>query len=276
MSIRKPAVANQFYPGNPQMLKQSIMEYLEKAKDSRARGDDNGRENGKSLGRLKAIIAPHAGYIYSGWTAAYAYKLLKELNQDATWKVLLLGPSHHVPFYGAAAPEEDQWQTPFGLVDVKDVRNEIKEGEEIIDVPEAGSYEHSLEVQVPFLQMVLKKFVLYPLILGNLKPKFLADELVEFVQQDDVIVVASSDLSHFFEYSKAKKIDMETSSAIRDLDIARMTEIGDACGKMGILTVMNLAKELKWKCEMLNYKNSGDTAGDMSRVVGYGAYVFYR
>ena len=266
MTIRKPAVVNQFYPGNAQMLKQSIMEYLEKAKTTPL----------PDGARLKAIISPHAGYIYSGWTAAYAYKLLKKLDQEVTWKVLLLGPSHHVPFYGAAAPEEDKWETPLGLVDVKDVRTKLKESEEIIDVPEANSYEHSLEVQVPFLQMVLKKFVLYPLVLGSFKPSLLAKELVDFVQQKDVIIVASSDLSHFLKYSEAKRVDMETSSAICDLDIMRMSEIGDACGKAGILTVMNLAKELGWKCEMLNYKNSGDTVGDMSSVVGYGAYVFYQ
>jgi hypothetical protein len=274
MTIRKPAVANQFYPGNPQMLKQSIMEYLEKARSPIGSGITDANKITKSS-RLKAIISPHAGYIYSGWTAAYAYKLLKGLDQDVTWKVLLLGPSHHVPFYGAAAPEEDKWKTPFGLVDVKDIRSELKESEEIIDVPEANSYEHSLEVQVPFLQMVLKKFVLYPLVLGNLKPKFLAGELAGFAQREDVIVVVSSDLSHFLKYSEAKKVDMETSAAIYDLDIMKMSEMGDACGKSGILTLMNLAKELGWKCEMLNYKNSGDTAGDMNSVVGYGAFAFY-
>jgi AmmeMemoRadiSam system protein B len=263
MTVRRPAVANQFYPGNAMMLKQGMMSYLEKAKPKMPDG------------KIKAIIVPHAGYIYSGWTAAYAYKLLKTLDSEVTWKILLLGPSHHVPFYGAAAPEEDQWQTPFGLVDVVDVRTELRESEEIIDVPNANADEHSLEVQVPFLQMVLKKFVLYPLVLGGIKPSLLAKELEEFVKQPNVIVVASSDLSHFFDYSKAKRIDMETSRAICDLDIMSMTEMGDACGKMGILTAMHLAKTNSWKCEMLNYKNSGDTAGDMSSVVGYGSYVMY-
>jgi len=259
------------------MLKQNIMAYLEKAKvDPRfppfgyKLGDDR-----KATVKIKALIAPHAGYIYSGWTAAYAYKLLKNLDAEITWKILLLGPSHHVPFYGAAAPEEDQWETPFGLVDVRDVRTELKESEEIIDVPNANLDEHSLEVQVPFLQMVLKKFVLYPLVLGGIKPSLLAKELEEFVKQPDVIVVASSDLSHFLRYEEAKEIDMETSRSICDLDIMGMSETGDACGKMGILTAMHLAKILSWKCEMLNYKNSGDTAGDMNRVVGYGAYVMY-
>ena len=264
MSVRRPVVSNQFYPGNPQMLKQSIMEYFEKAKP------------GSFNGKLKAIIVPHAGYIYSGWTAAYAYKLLRRLDQEKTWKILLLGPSHHVPFYGAAAPEEDQWETPLGLVEVKDVRTELKESNEIIDVPDANIDEHSLEVQVPFLQMALPNFILYPLVLGTLRPKLLAAEIEDFAQQKDVVTVASSDLSNFMKYADAKRADLETSTAICDLDIMKMSEVGDACGKMGILTVMEIAKELGWKCEMLNYKNSGDTAGDMNRVVGYGAYAFYQ
>lgn len=273
MTVRKPAVANQFYPGNPQMLRQSIMEYLDKARPE------------ASPGRLKAIISPHAGYIYSGWTAAYAYKLLKGLDQDVDWKILLLGPSHHLPFYGAVAPEEDEWETPLGKVPVADVRGEIVlegpfaqslESNEIIDFPGANTDEHSLEVQVPFLQMTLKKFTLYPLVLGDLRPAFFAREIKKFAAQKDVITIASSDLSHFLKYSEAKRADQITSEAICDLDILKMSELGDACGKMGILTLMHLAKELRWKCDILNYKNSGDTAGDMSRVVGYGAFAFYK
>jgi len=263
MRIRKPAVANQFYPGNVQILKHQLFEYLEKASPS------------EIPGKIKAVISPHAGYIYSGPTAAYAYKILKKLDQSKTWKVLLLGPSHHIPFYGAASPEEEKWETPFGLVDVKNVSNEIPESNEISEIPNANKEEHSLEVQVPFLQTVLKNFVLYPLVLGNVRPNSLASELEEFVKQDDVIIVSSSDLSHFLKYNEAEKVDLNTSEAIVNLDVQKMSEEGDACGAMGILTVMYLARSLGWKCKMLNYLNSGDTAGDKSRVVGYGAYVFY-
>ena len=263
MKIRKPAVSNQFYPGNVQILKHQILEFLEKANPS------------EISGKIKAIISPHAGYIYSGPTAAYAYKILKKLDQSKTWKVVLLGPSHHIPFYGAAVPEEEKWETPLGLIDVENVASEIKDSNEISEIPNANKDEHSLEIQVPFLQSVLKNFILYPLVLGNVRTGALAEELEEFVKHDDVIIVASSDLSHFLKYDDAKKVDLKTSEAIVNLDLEKMSEEGDACGIMGILTVMHLAKNLGWKCKMLNYMNSGDTAGDKSRVVGYGAYVFY-
>jgi len=263
MRIRKPAVANQFYPGNIQILKHQVLEYLEKANPA------------EISGKIKAVISPHAGYIYSGPTAAYAYKILKKLDQTKIWKVLLLGPSHHIPFYGAASPEEEKWEMPFGQIDIKNVASEIKNPEEISEIPNANKDEHSLEVQVPFLQSVLKNFILYPLVLGNVRTDSLAEELADFAKQEDVIIVASSDLSHFLKYDEAKKSDLNTSEAIVNNDIQKMTDEGDACGIMGILTVMYLAKKFGWKCKMLNYMNSGDTAGDKSRVVGYGAYVFY-
>lgn len=264
MNIRKPTVANQFYPGNPSILRQTILEFLTKA------------EPPKIPGKIKAIISPHAGYIYSGPIAAYSYKILKNLDQKKEWKIVLLGPSHFVPFSGAAAPEHDAWETPLGNVAVKDIRTELENSDVIDEIRGANKEEHSLEVQVPFLQTVLKKFTLYPLVLGNLNSGRLAQEIQKFCEKDDVIVIASSDLSHYLPYEEAQKTDFDTSSAICDLDIEKMNKIGDACGKGGILTVMHLAKNLGWKCKMLNYRNSGDTAGDKSGVVGYGSYVMWQ
>ena len=261
--VRPALFANQFYPGDSKILKQNILRYLEKA------------ETVPVDGKLKALISPHAGYIYSGYTAAYSYKLLKNLDKDTEWKILLLGPSHQVSYSGAAVSEQTGWQTPLGMVKVKDIREEIGEKDDIVDIPEANMHEHSLEVQVLFLQSVLKKFVLYPLVLGSIRPDFLADDLLDFCREDDVIVLVSSDLSHYLRYEEAKKIDLATSEAICGLDIEKMTERGDACGRMGILTAMFIANKLGWKCKMLNYTNSGDTAGDKNRVVGYGAYAFY-
>lgn len=263
--MREPAVADMFYPGDSGALKQMILEYLEKA------------EVGKVPGRLKAVIVPHAGYIYSAPVAAYSYKLIKKLDQEMRWKVLLLGPSHQFPISGVAAPAFSQWKTPLGLVDVKDVRDEIGESDLISDIPDAGVNEHSLEVQVPFLQMVLKEgFDLYPLVLGNFRAELLAEGLAEFCARDDVITVVSSDLSHYLYYDDAKKVDEVTSKAICDLDALKMEKEGDACGKAGILTLLYIAKRLGWKCKMLDYRNSGDTAGDKSKVVGYGAWGFIK
>lgn len=263
MSIRISAVKNQFYPGNPQILKQMIMQFFENA--------DVKKMNEK----IKAIIVPHAGYIYSGEVAAYGYKLLKYLDQEKIYKILLLGPSHQIPFIGAAVSNDNRWETPLGLVDARDIRSEIKKSANIVDVFNAHKDEHSLEVQVPFLQMSLKKFTIYPLCLGDLRSDFLANDLADFCKNDDVITVISTDLSHYLSYEDAKDNDLVTSAAIVNLDIDAMIEKGDACGRMGVLTGMFLAEKLGWKCKMLKYLNSGDTAGDKSRVVGYGAYVMY-
>ena len=263
--MREPAVADMFYPGDGDALKQMILEYLEKVPSMEV------------LGQLKAIIVPHAGYIYSGPIAAYSYKLIKKLDQERRWKILLLGPVHQLPISGVAAPAFSQWKTPLGLVDVKDVRDEIGESDLISDIPDAGVNEHSLEVQVPFLQMVLKGgFDLYPLVLGNFRAELLAEDLAEFCARNDVITVVSSDLSHYLPYDDAKKVDKVTCEAICGLDVGKMENEGDACGKMGILTLLHLAKKLKWKCKILDYRNSGDTAGDKSGVVGYGAWGFMR
>jgi len=225
---------------------------------------------------LKAVISPHAGYVYSAPVAAYSYKLFKKIDQARKWKILLLGPSHQVPFSGAAAPAFGKWETPLGLVDVKDVRDEIGDSEVIVDVPEAGVHEHSLEVQVPFLQMVLDDFELYPIVLGDVRADLLAEALADFCKNDDVIVVVSTDLSHFLPYEEAKMVDGETCDAVSGLDIEKMKSKGDACGRAGILCLLHLAKKLGWKCELLDYRNSGDTAGTKDKVVGYGAWGFYK
>lgn len=261
--IRPPAVADMFYPADDKKLKKMILEYLDEAPFTQIEG------------KLKAIIAPHAGYVYSGPVAAYAYKLLEKLDQSVQWKILLLGPSHRVFLNGAAVTAFKKWNTPFGNVEVRDIRDEIGDNELIVDLPGADREEHSLEVQVPFLQMVLKNFVIYPLMLGDLNTKVLAEYLTEFCKRDDVIVVASSDLSHYLEYSEAKGIDLETCKSIEKIDIEGMQDRGDACGKMGILTLLHLARELNWKCKLLDYRNSGDTAGTKDQVVGYGSFAFF-
>lgn len=274
MKIRQPAVANMFYPGNPAMLKQNILQYLgaaEVSEEVRAK---------VRAGELKGLIVPHAGYIYSGPVAAFGYKLLKDLPKDREWKILLIGLSHSVPFSGVAVAGDGVWKTPLGDVRVKDIRDELgiaHDDEEIfLDVPEAHEQEHSLEVQVPFLQIVLDgKFVLYPLATGSVRPDLLAVKLEKFVKSDDVIVVVSSDLSHYLPYEEAVKIDRETLGNITAMKTDDVIERGDACGLKGILTMMFLAEKFRWKPELLDYRNSGDTAGEKDKVVGYGSVGFF-
>ena len=295
MQIREPVVANQFYPGDPARLKQDVLRYISGAEFSKEVSAVLGGGEGKKGGHIKAVIVPHAGYIYSGPVAGYGYKALKALPRDVEWKVLLLGPSHFVPFNGASVFPDGVWKTPLGSVAVKDIRREIGGGagsgsgggaggkpgggaevdedddEVFLNIPEAHSEEHSLEVQVPFLQICLEKFVLYPIACGGVRPDFLAEKLAEFVARDDVIVVVSSDLSHYLPYDKAVVVDRATLDGITKMDIERVIERGDACGIKGILSLMFLAERFGWKPVLLDYKNSGDTAGDKSAVVGYGS-----
>lgn len=260
--IRKPAVAGAFYPDETNQLSAMIDEALNDAVDFVIKGD------------LKAIVVPHAGYIYSGVVAAAGHKLLGDLNKKKKWKVLLFGPSHSNLFHGAAAPEIDGWETPLGVVPVKNIIDELEDSSLIIPAEDVFTSEHSLEVQVPFLQTVMKNFTLYPLCLGDVNPEGLANQLKDFVNQEDVVVVVSSDLSHYYSYDDAKVLDDNANKFIPVKAIAEVRDRVEACGLHGILTLLNLAEMNGWNGHFVDYKNSGDTAGDKSQVVGYGCYAF--
>lgn len=273
MIVREAAVANQFYPGNARVLRQNILEYLSLVEVS----DDDDSVGESGGGKVKGLIVPHAGYIYSGPVAAYGYHFLKMLPKNVMWKILLLGPSHQIPFDGAAASHEGIWMTPLGKVGVKDIREELGIGNDddiFQEIPDAHTHEHSLEVQVPFLQIALSSFELYPVVLGRVRPDILAEKLFDFVSREDVIVIASSDLSHYLPYDEALKIDGETLGTIISMNIDQAIERADACGIKGILALMFLAEKFKWKPELLNYQNSGNTAGDKKSVVGYASVLF--
>lgn len=180
-----------------------------------------------------------------------------------------MGPSHYVPIQGAAVPESTVWETPLGSVKVK----KLPTSNLIIKTEKPFEEEHSLEVQVPFLQTVLKNFELYPLCLGDVDTKKLANELKDFASQDDVKIVVSSDLSHFYSYDEAIKLDSAANKYFPASDIEHAKNV-DACGINGVLTLLHLVNFLGLKGKFIDYKNSGDTAGDKDRVVGYGCYIF--
>ncbi len=250
--VRKPAVAGMFYPKNADELKQMLNSFLEQAEEIKLKG------------KLKAIIVPHAGYIYSGIVAAQAYHLLKKHQFK---KVILLGPSHYIAFYGAAIADED-FLTPLGKVKCGDVTGWTKEG--LIETsPEAHLKEHSLEVQLPFLQETLGDFELYALVLGTINEAKLAKFISEKLD-DETLVIASSDLSHYFSYDKAVLKDNETISNILNGESADL----DACGRVPIKVLIHLAELKGWKPQLIDYRNSGDTAGDKSRVVGYASVAW--
>lgn len=256
---RKPAVAGAFYPGDKESLTYMINEFFKICKPC------------KCNRQAKGIIVPHAGYVFSGIVAAEGYKCLRKLEQDKHWKVLLLGPSHYVPFAGAAISEADFWETPLGKIKI----GKLPTSDLIIENEDAHKQEHSLEVQLPFLQTVLKDFTLYPLCLGEVNPEALAKELKDFADQEDVIVIISSDLSHYYKYDEAKQLDDLANKYIPNLDIKNAEKV-EACGITGILTFMYLAKMINLQGCFIDYKNSGDTAGDKDHVVGYGCYAFMK
>jgi hypothetical protein len=256
--IREPAVAGQFYPDDRQHLETMIETYIQQANAS------------KPSGRIRGMVSPHAGYVYSGLTAAYGYK---ELEGERYSTVIILGPSHHVYFKGAALDNASDYKTPLGLVTLSDKNGLIAREDGFIVSRQVHAPEHSIEVQIPFLQRVLKgNFAIIPVVTGDVDPETLASTLLKYID-DDTLVIASSDLSHYYTYERAKSLDANCVKSIPTLDYTGMEKC-EACGKTPVLTLMWIAKKLGWSGMLLDYRNSGDTAGDKNRVVGYGSIVF--
>lgn len=249
--IRAPAVAGMFYPANPVDLRRMVEEYLATVP----------ARDGASP---KAIIAPHAGYIYSGPIAASAYACIRP---KGIRRVVLFGPAHRVLLNGVAASSASAWHTPLG-----DVPVEAPPGLPVIDA--AHAEEHSLEVHLPFLQVVLEDFKLIPLVVGQADKEEIADILVSLWGGTETLIIISSDLSHYENYETANRMDSATSQAIVDLDPDGLGP-DDACGRVPIRGLLHLARKKGMRAELLDLRNSGDTAGSRDQVVGYGAYAFY-
>ena len=221
----------------------------------------------------EALIVPHAGYIYSGATAARAYHSLAA-RRDEIQRVVLLGPAHRVYLNGMAVPSVDSFATPFGEVEL-----DRKTIDHIVDMPgvitsdEAHQQEHCLEVQLPFLQSVLSDFSLVPVLVGDCKADLVAAVIDELWGGPETLLVVSSDLSHFHAYDEARQIDASTCGLILD-KFSRLTG-EQACGAHAINGLMRSKNGRSLTVEMLDACNSGDTAGDKNRVVGYGAFLLH-
>jgi AmmeMemoRadiSam system protein B len=216
----------------------------------------------------KAIIAPHAGYRYSGPIAASAYARLQGASFQ---RVLLLGPAHTVRLQGIAASSADIFASPLGevLVDAAVVQASLRLPHvRVLD--EAHLREHSLEVHLPFLQVVCRDFAIVPFVVGAVEAAVLTHLLASLYTPDSLIVV-SSDLSHYYDYETAQQLDAATSQAIEQ---RRPEAVEHACGRIPIRGLLGWAKERGWQAQSIDLRNSGDTAGSRDRVVGYGAYVF--
>lgn len=244
-------MAGMFYPADPVDLSQMIGEYL---------ADVPARHGATP----KAIIAPHAGYIYSGPIAASAYALVRSAGIR---RVVLFGPAHRVLLNGVSASSASAWHTPLG-----DVPIEAPPGLQVVDA--AHVEEHSLEVQLPFLQVVLDDFTLIPLVVGRASIEEIADILEPLWGGAETLIVVSSDLSHYENYETANQLDSAVSQSIVELDPDGLGA-DSACGRIPIRGLLHLAKQKGMRAELVDLRNSGDTAGLRDQVVGYGAFAFY-
>ena len=257
MKVRPAAVAGLFYPDDANELSAMVRDFLQAAPEPTY--------------HAKAIIAPHAGHIYSGPTAAFAYKAL---DAGKVERVVLFGPSHRVAFQGMALPDADVFETPLGRIPLDQEAMQLSLSQPWVNVNAAAhAMEHSLEVHLPFLQTVLGKFRLVPLCVGMATPSQVASVIDALWDGDETAIVISSDLSHYHSYDEARLLDQAT---VRDiLDNAGPLNHEQACGATPINGLLELAVGRHLEASLLDYRNSGDTAGDRERVVGYTSIAFH-
>ena len=262
-TVRPPAVAGSFYPADAHALRKVVHAYLDEARASVVRSDAS----------PKAVIVPHAGYMYSGPVAAKAFVLL-EPSSDVVAHVALLGPSHHFPFDGLAVPSNTAFETPLGATPVDENARRRLLALPFVDIlDDAHHWEHSLEVQLPFLQEVLEAFAVLPIAVGRASPEQVAEALETLWGGDETIVVISSDLSHYYDYDTARRMDATTATAIEALAPERIAH-EDACGCTGVQGLLRAAQRHSLVASTLDLRSSGDTAGGRDEVVGYGAWAF--
>lgn len=266
-NIRTAAVAGSFYPADTNELSTSVQAYLDNI------------DTEKTPHRPVAIIVPHAGYIYSGPIAASGYAQLLPYAEQIT-RVVLLGPSHRVPLLGIASSSYDYFQTPLG--DIPLDREGISKLSHLSFVQEndaAHQQEHSLEVQLPFLQKILPDFKLLPLVIGQIDDQQVS-EVIEALWNEseadhNTLFLISSDLSHFLNYEQAKQCDLAVCQAIEEFK-PQAINYEQACGRSAIAGILLSAKKHHLEVKTLDLRNSGDTAGSRDRVVGYGCWVFVK
>jgi len=260
-TIRRPAVAGSFYPAAAPALRRAIDESFAAARPA---PDDPVPP--------KAIVVPHAGYVYSGPIAASAYRSLAGVRATIR-RVLLLGPCHRVSIRGMAVPSVDAFETPLGLVRVDPAARAAALGVPRVMVDDlAHADEHSLEVQLPFLQTVLDDFTVLPVAVGHAEPDEVAALLDELWGGPETLVVVSTDLSHYHRYAVADQRDAGTAAVIVAMQPDAI-EDDDACGARPLRGLLTVAVDRRLGAALVDLRNSGDTGGDRKRVVGYGAFV---
>ncbi len=270
--IKRSLIAGSWYPGNSRELRREIDSYFSQVSDPAVSG------------RIVGLVAPHAGYMYSGQVAAHAYKQLQGQTYDV---VFVVGPSHRSYFRGISLYGEGGYETPLGVVGIDQAVSQrlLEEDPRISHRPDVHLAEHSVEIQLPFLQVALGEFLFVPLIMGEQDDKtcrILADAIVSVSRGKNILIVGSSDLSHYHRYEQAVKMDERILEALRSLDERGLMNVldsgsGEACGGGPAAVTMMVAKTLgAGRAAVLKYANSGDVTGDKSGVVGYAAAVFYK
>ncbi len=264
MDTRKSAVAGQFYPSASQDIESAISHY-NKILDEHLQ-----KQNILTL-KPKAVIVPHAGYIYSGFTANFAHRLLA--NSDLK-RIVVIGPSHRVYLNGTSVSEYDTYETPFGNMKIdKRLVDEIKDIFSLHFIPEAHS-EHSTEVQLPFINAYIPKASVVELVYGSEDPIKLSKIIDYLLKYEDVGIVISTDLSHYYDIDKANRLDSICLDAINKLDIEELHQGCEACGNIGVEAMLLSAKKAGLKPVLLDYRTSADASGDKSQVVGYMSAAF--
>ncbi|TNF71329.1 MAG: AmmeMemoRadiSam system protein B [Acidobacteria bacterium] len=262
MQVRPAAVAGTFYPSHTGKLRPMIKGYVKAAEVKQGEGNSP-----------KAVIAPHAGYIYSGPTAAFSFARLAS-EASLIRRIVLLGPPHRVPVKGLALPGVEGFETPLGVVPVDEgLVSRISIQSQVSVSATAHAPEHSLEVELPFLQVLLGEFSILPLLVGDTTPNEVAEVLDRVWGGVETRIVISTDLSHYHGYSFARHIDQQTADQIVDLQAAISPR--QACGAAAVNGFLVAARRRGLSSELLDLRNSGDTAGDKSQVVGYGAFAFH-
>jgi len=269
--VRKPAVAGMFYPGNKEELAGKVDDFLANVKKSDIKG------------RVFAIIVPHAGYEYSGQIAAYSFKQLEGTDFK---KIIIISPSHYVSFDGMSVYNKGAFETPLGIIKIdKELADKIMaKDKRFIFYPEAHLKEHAIEVELPFLQKMYKDkdFKIVPITMGNPEAddiRILSDTLYDVMDKDTLLII-SVDLSHYYPYDKAVELDTNSTSAIEHLDAQKMlkdinSHNSEIDAPIAVLGMITLANRYNAKAKIIKYANSGDVAGDKSRVVGYSSIVVY-
>jgi hypothetical protein len=252
--IRNPSWTGKFYPANEADLKSTIQDFLSKA-------------NLEITSKPKALISPHAGYIYSGLVAAHVYKLIENYNFK---KVVIIGPSHHVATKSLAFSTFTEWETPLGHLETISPRNKNNNLLELNNT--AHQKEHSIEVQLPFLQETQPKVKILPLLTGFKTDPQKASEFITTHLDKDTLLIISSDLSHYLQYEEAMERDQKTIDRVTNLKTN--IEKNEACGNQGINILNEIARPRDWKPKLLKYLNSGDTTNRKDSVVGYASIAY--